>query len=628
MHNKNAYSIFGVLIRAILTALAFCVDFTLVETDQTGITGWVPALFYKLNSEITVAVSGKGMLILVLTMLFFMVYRYIDVNWKSGGLKRDKILAFFFALMYAGGRAFAFNNSLSVIVSPRFNILKSIVLIIGMTYFYTLCIRILYRILHSSKDLSLNWKILGWYHKHPFMSVYIVIMITWSIHIFMRYPGAMSYDNWNQIGYYLGYKEFSTAQPIFHTWLFGTFIKLGMNLGNANIGLFMFVMFQSLIMAAVLSYTLLLMKEWNAKKWLLFLTLFIYCVTPYYTGFAAFPIKDFLFSAGFILWLTCIVNMILHEKAGILEWTLGSLLMILCRNNGIYIYVICSIVLFIIWIMKNRKPKKKLILMVLMLVIPVGISWGTQKTISVCYNVVQNSPAEMLSLPFQQTARYVRDHGDEISEEEKAVISKVLDYDKLSDIYLEYCSDPVKTTYHADGYKDIASYFKVWWKEFLRHPLCYIEATWNQNYYIFMPDIDSMQYNQDCGYGSEIYSDTDLIQKVDLHVPSAMSDCAPSVCAYYKMLNGLPIIGRLSNVAVYIMLIFVLMLYIGNDCGTDKRKYKLAFLPDIVVFLFIIVGPQIQNQPRYAFPIVYSVPLMIAYYMYVRNDKITGKMQR
>ena len=70
------------------------------------------------------------------------------------------------------------------------------------------------------------------------------------------------------------------------------------------------------------------------------------------------------------------------------------------------------------------------------------------------------------SLPFQQTARYVKEYGDEISEEEREIIAKVLDYDSLAEIYEPMTADPVKTTYRSGSAGDLTAYFKVWLKEF------------------------------------------------------------------------------------------------------------------------------------------------------------------
>ena len=38
-------------------------------------------------------------------------------------------------------------------------------------------------------------------------------------------------------------------------------------------------------------------------------------------------------------------------------------------------------------------------------------------------------------------------------------------------------------------------------------------------------------------------------------------------------------------------------------------------LPLILTFFIILAGPQVINQPRYAFPIVYAMPSVLAFYM-------------
>ena len=50
----------------------------------------------------------------------------------------------------------------------------------------------------------------------------------------------------------------------------------------------------------------------------------------------------------------------------------------------------------------------------------------------------------MLSIPFQQTARYVKYYGNDVSTEEEKVIRKVLDYDTIERIMIQIFSDPVK----------------------------------------------------------------------------------------------------------------------------------------------------------------------------------------
>ncbi len=53
-------------------------------------------------------------------------------------------------------------------------------------------------------------------------------------------------------------------------------------------------------------------------------------------------------------------------------------------------------------------------------------------------------------------------------------------------------SDPVKATYKKKATtKDLTAYFKVWVQQGLKHPVTYIEATMNQNYYLVYPLVEN-----------------------------------------------------------------------------------------------------------------------------------------
>ena len=71
---------------------------------------------------------------------------------------------------------------------------------------------------------------------------------------------------------------------------------------------------------------------------------------------------------------------------------------------------------------------------------------------------------EALSVCFQQTARYVKYHGDEVTQEEEEAIKKVLNYKDIGNLY-----DPNPS-------EDLKNYFKVWLSMGLKHPGEYIQS--------------------------------------------------------------------------------------------------------------------------------------------------------
>lgn len=255
----------------------------------------------------------------------------------------------------------------------------------------------------------------------------------------------MSYDNAREMSYYFGYDTFTTVQPVFHTVLFSSFIQFGLWIGSENTGLFLFVIFQAAVMAAILAYTLLQMKKWNVSRWLRVLTLGIYTTVPYYAGYVSFPIKDYLYTAFFVLLLLLSFKWNELNRKEQISWVLSGTLLILFRNNGKIIYLSIFIVMLIRLIKVKSKGKYAIWTLILPLIFFALITMG----ITSAFHVEKDTSKEMLSLPFQQTARYVRDYGDEVTEEEKAAIGQVLDYAKIAKGYMELTSDPVKTTYHA-----------------------------------------------------------------------------------------------------------------------------------------------------------------------------------
>lgn len=611
---------------SIMTALAVTMNMDAAEAAESGITSSLYLAIYKLIEKISLDLADKGLLLSLLTVFSYIVYHKVWVEKQTIAIRYSKSLSLFLAIMYTAGMGFSSGNSLAILYTSSIRMLKTLILITGFYILYLTAINSLYLLLQSRKDIVLHKnKVILFYQKHPWLSVWLGIMGCWMVHILLRYPGAMSYDNWNQLAYYFGYKSFTTAQPVFHTWLFSSFIRFGLWIGSANIGLFLFIVFQSLIMSAILSWSLLLMRRWRTPVWLRLLTMGIYCAAPYYAGYASFPIKDFLYTAFFLLFLLYIMEWLgntslFNKKSRAIGWVLTVCLFILCRKNGIYIYLPVAIIMAVKEMkrfQKNLTVKEapyncqSIIFFVVLLLLPLLIVKGTESIITYCYQVQKDSSKEALSLPFQQTARYVRDYGNEIPKEEKEAIAKVLDYDKIPTVYLEMTADPVKTTFHAETNEDLFNYFKVWFKQFLKHPLCYIEATWNQNYYLFAPNIDNIVYNKDCNIGEEIILDIGLLEKIDFEIPEKMQGICAIMVSYYSLLSRLPILGMLNNVAFYIILLFAAFIFMLHD----RQKNELfIMLPLFLSFLIILAAPQIQNQPRYAFPIIYAMPSVIAFF--------------
>ncbi len=614
---------------AMCSARALTVTMAVGEVEDEGIADAARKGIYTFLEQAGQGLTEQGLLLTVLTLCLYVCYRKFWIDGRGKAIRFSRVLALILAALYTGGIGFLWANSPDILFSPRLNLVRTAVTLIGSWTFYLWAENALYAFFHSGWDVRIGSGFAGplqrAYRKHPWLTVWIGILFFWSGHLILRYPAAMSYDNWAQLGYYFGVHTWTTAQPVFHTWLFGGFIRAGLALGSANAGLFAFVLFQSAVMAAVLSWSLFLMRGWRAPVWIRLLTFAVSCFAPYYAGYAAFPIKDFLYTACFLLLALCCMELaqdpVRFFQSGLRRalWVLGVCFMILFRKNGIYVYLPVALLMAVSWGLGCLRGKKAafwgraLLAPALCLILPLLLSWGAETAITLRYDVQKDTPKEMLSLPFQQTARFVRDYGQEIPAQEQEVIRKVLDYDNLPSLYNPMTADPVKTTYRAGSTADLAAYFRLWILQFFRHPLCYAEATWNQNYYLFAPYVDNIVYNKNCFVGAETLWDEPIYETLGIHIPESLEGLDAVAVSLYSLLTKMPVIGTLNNVAFYTILLCMVAFFMLADGW--KKEQLFVLLPLILSFFIILMAPQIQDQPRYAFPIIYAMPSVTAFYL-------------
>ena len=91
--------------------------------------------------------------------------------------------------------------------------------------------------------------------------------------------------------------------------------------------------------------------------------------------------------------------------------------------------------------------------------------------------------SEGLSVPFQQTARYVCEYEDEVTEYERQVINDTLNFDAMKN-YEPRTSDPIKILYRAG---DLGPYMKIWLQMFFTHTGCYVAFFLNKGYGYLSP---------------------------------------------------------------------------------------------------------------------------------------------
>ena len=453
-------------------------------------------------------------------------------------------------------------------------------------------------------------KLIKLFNKNPFLFSLITILIFWTIYIIAFYPIILSPDPSFQIKQFFNvhtkYADYvvlldnsvflTNHHPVVHTLLLGGCLSLGRVLLNDNFGLFIYSMIQIILMASTLSYTIKYLKENNVNSKICTIILLIYCLVPMFPMYAMSGVKDTIYTC-FIIWYVLRIDKLIRFKEDkvklndlIILFSI-SILLTLFRNNGIYV-IFLSFPFLIIYLKKSWKQ---------LLIVFVGIiSFNSifNNIILPYYKITGGSIRETLSIPFQQTARYVKYYDNEISEEDKKIIDRILTYDTLAKRYDPTISDPVKNVYNKyTTNEELFDYFKVWLKGLLKHPVVYIEATLHNIYGYF--SLQSTNWYVYYKYDTRITQDN----LVNYHY-NTLENIRLVLSGYGQGFPYIPFIGLISNIGFNTWILLGLSFY----SVLKKKKEYLIVLSPLLVTLLICVASPVNTYFRYAMPYIFIIP--------------------
>lgn len=558
------------------------------------------------------------------TLVVVLIY-YVSLKIEERKTVRIKGLAitsFVISILWVMGRNYSIDNSLDNMFLTPGQSLKTVIYVIGATYFLVQLGYVLFFIFESNWDIG-KTGINRIAQKHPFLTPICIITILLVPHLIISYPGAMANDSWTQIQQFFGGLPFTSHHPPVHTWLMGMSIKVGMLFGDANFGLFIYLLIQVFLFVVVFAYLIYTLTKWEVPRYVILLTYLAIALSPFFIVFACTILKDSIYSYMTLLFTIELCYMLKMKadywknRMHVCLWFTSIIGTMLMRNNGKYI-VYPMVFMITVYLTKTLIFDKRLstyIKKLVMVFLPIILANSILNGMITIYDISDHSIVDALSLPVQQTARYVTEHGDEVTEEEKAVLSKVFDYAVLETGYNPRISDPIKNCFSRESTtQDIIDYFKVWFKQFFKHPMTYVDATLNQNYTMIYPfkEFDGMIFSWTRLNGEkEVYLEGFPIYDIDKFIPA--KDLRNRL-AYLSF--SAPIAGVFSNYAVYNLLLVYLIVFAMN-----KKMWKVLYIsiPNIFSNLIVFAAPLVD--PRYAFPVFYSMPLLLGFYLCVHRQE-------
>lgn len=445
------------------------------------------------------------------------------------------------------------------------------------------------------------------FNKHPFGVCSLIIFLFWLPYIITFFPGILQTDALAALNdhYYRAF-TWTTHYPPLTVLLMGYTMDIGKALGSDNLGCFIYIVPQTFFWILSLSYSFVFFKKWQTPYWLRISTLLFFSLFPAFPMYAIMENKDTNYYILFLLLLYCLLLFIEEKQTKYFIFIVViTSLFCLIRNDGkfVCIFVIAIILLYhsklcVHWL----HVESALVL---------GILIASVSTSFMCdfYSIKPGSIREALSLPLQQTARYIYDYNSEITPEEESVLAEIFTRTDLENLYEPDRSDPVKARVRHDiTTNELIPYINLWTNQFFKHPGCYFAATFNMTYGYFY--IDRPEYY---GYGFQVENNNEIHSEPSKYVMIKnlpyFEDARNIFREYFSFWKNSPLLKLAFHPGIYTWILFF-----SISLLIHAKKYSSLYLMSLPIGVLIIcfLSP-LNGSLRYSMPIISSVFFFLAY---------------
>lgn len=315
-----------------------------------------------------------------------------------------------------------------------------------------------------------------------------VMMLCWAPYAKLLYPGLIWYDTGDQIAQYFGYPALnqpagvvSSHHPVLDTIIFGAAARAGETwLGGYQAGLSALIMAQAALMCVILSAAIVYLRHIGTPLGAAACAFLFFALFPALPIFFMSLVKDSVHAVFFMPWLLMYVEACRSRLAALrsVPFTVGfalfGVLSALTTATGLYIVVLCVIGLPFL-----RTPS------VALRCVAGGIAVTVIIAAQVVFpalagravNVHKEDPNQILIAPMQMTARYVLDHPDDVTAQERDVINALsnVPVERMAESYNPFLADTVLHLSLKDP-SYIRQYIAVWLRQGTRHPDSYLNG--------------------------------------------------------------------------------------------------------------------------------------------------------
>ena len=412
-----------------------------------------------------------------------------------------------------------------------------------------------------------------------------------------KYPGNLTVDSWNQIRQNLT-GQYSNHHPFYHTMM----IRLTMGIGfrlfhdiNAAVAVYSF--FSVLLMAAAFAFTTATTAEMRAPKWMVAVMAAFFILMPYHIMYSMTMWKDVPFGAFILLSLVFffrIERKLSLRALNCLGFAVTGAGVCLFRSNGFFVFAFVTLAFFLLW---RFRQKKMLLAMICILV----FSFILKHPVLDALHVQQADAIEGLSIPAQQIARVITDQG-ELTEEDRALLSHVVDLDQVAQTYEPYISDPIKNLVRAKNQEDYirehaGAFLSLYIREGMRHPSSYLKA-W----------IDETRGYWNAGYAYWRWRDSARSEKLGITRTTKSPALNRLVTKYVSLYTELPMLQIFVSIGFFDWL---LLMALFVSIRRRDRMGVMMSVPLVMNVVSLLIATPVFAEFRYNYAVFCAMPFIL-----------------
>lgn len=565
---------------------------------------------------------GIEMLFLALGLgtIYYLVKDRQKSPWVSG-------ISLFFAICTVIGISYSKTSSWDCIFLFNLQFALAVFVVLGYYFAYKNCILFVAYLFEQKKHWlrkePVNTVETFLFLKHPFFGPLLFILLLALPWLIFYFPGTLQWDAHAQLWVFWGDPAAVASagnHPVILTQIMGGCIWLGRQMFHSDsIGLFLYTGTQFTAQSLTFAYASYLLRKLDAPILFSWGTLLYWSVHPFFPIWGYTMVKDTPFYIFILLHIVVLMDILLNQK-GHATWWQTSLLLVsiagtaLSRNDGRYVILVtllCALALY----RKYWKVYLAGIAFCLLLVFSVDNIYMPY------HNIAKGNMGDMLSIPLQQTARYLREHYDEVTAEEAMVLQEgfTIGLNEIADIYYPICSDPVKAYFQANpdpAY--LKSYFKVWFSQFRKHPNTYIQAFLNHTYGYFYPNQHDYLYDSLHLTGVFLIGNSDKWHDDYLDIEFGISNNSGRKILqhFFYLTEKMPLFSMLFSTGLHTYILLGECVYL---LAKKQLRGILFLVPGLFVLLLRLFSP-VNGSVRYMLPIMVLLPVTAAW-CYITTHK-------